>query len=137
MYFFCGICLILFLVPGLQKPQFRFLRGTAFVICGLLNCIPILHMEINTEQRYLHDFSTFPWALGGGLYIFGAVLYMFKVPERFCPGRFDIFVSLNSPNKSLGLLSSNLSLLDRGCVTRALLREFEQFSRETDTLVPE
>ena len=33
-----------------------------------------------------------PWALGGALYIFGAILYVLKFPERFKPGKFDFFV---------------------------------------------
>jgi predicted membrane channel-forming protein YqfA (hemolysin III family) len=45
-----------------------------------------------TDSRFVADFLTFPWALGGALYIFGAILYMFKIPERFKPGHFDIFV---------------------------------------------
>jgi adiponectin receptor len=27
----------------------------------------------------------------GGLYIFGASLYVLRVPERFCPGVFDVW----------------------------------------------
>jgi predicted membrane channel-forming protein YqfA (hemolysin III family) len=49
-------------------------------------------MEYLTDKKYLVDFSTFPWALGGGIYIFGACLYMLKFPERLKPGYFDICV---------------------------------------------
>jgi predicted membrane channel-forming protein YqfA (hemolysin III family) len=42
----------------------------------------------------MHEFVAFPWALGGGLYILGACMYMMKVPERFNPGFFDYFVRL-------------------------------------------
>jgi hypothetical protein len=49
-------------------------------------------MEYFTDQAYLKDFLTWPWALGGALYIFGACMYMLKVPERFKPGYFDIVV---------------------------------------------
>jgi adiponectin receptor len=61
-----------------------------FVICGLLSVVPIIHMEFFTDAKYLNKFDTFPWALGGALYILGAIIYMLKIPERFRPGKFDI-----------------------------------------------
>ena len=84
---------MLFLVPRFDQPRYVMLRGTAFVICGLLSGIPLFHLEFFTEELYLRDFMTFPWALGGGIYIAGAVLYVFRIPERFKPGFFDIIVS--------------------------------------------
>jgi adiponectin receptor len=92
MYFFCSITLVLFLVPGFDRPQYRVFRGTSFVILGLSSAIPIFHLEFYTEQKYLNDFHTYPWAFGGALYIFGAILYMLRVPERFSPGTFDLVV---------------------------------------------
>ena len=93
MYFFCSITLVLFLVPGFDRPKYRVFRGTSFVILGLTSCIPIIHLEFFSDQRYLYDFKTKPWAMGGAFYIFGAVLYMLRIPERFRPGTFDIIVS--------------------------------------------
>jgi adiponectin receptor len=94
MYFFCFIAFVIFLVPQFERARFRVLRGVVFVICGLLSAIPMMHMKYFTEEQYLKDFLALPWALGGALYIFGACLYMMKIPERFKPGTFDIFVSL-------------------------------------------
>ena len=34
------------------------------------------------------------WIIGGALYIGGACVYMLRIPERFFPLKFDIFVSL-------------------------------------------
>jgi adiponectin receptor len=93
MYLFCSATLVLFLVPGFDRPRYRVFRGTSFVICGLSASIPIVHLEFFTDERYLSDFHSYPWALGGALYIFGAILYMMRVPERFSPGSFDIVVS--------------------------------------------
>jgi adiponectin receptor len=86
------MCLVLFMVPGFQKPKYRPLRGSVFVLCGLMSCFPIFHLEFYTEPKYIKDFKTYPWAFGGSLYIIGAVLYMLKIPERFKPGKFDIVV---------------------------------------------
>ena len=96
VYFFCFCAFILFLVPKFDQPRFRVLRGSTFVICGLLSGLPLIHIEFYTNQQYLKDFISFPWGLGGFLYILGAVMYMLKVPERFKPGFFDIIVSDNN-----------------------------------------
>ena len=92
MYISCSITLIMFLIPGFDKAKYRTFRGTSFVICGLCSIFPVIHAEFFTELQYLHDFLTFPWLLGGLMYIFGAVLYMLKFPERLKPGYFDIVV---------------------------------------------
>ncbi|MDR3548269.1 MAG: hemolysin III family protein [Candidatus Pacebacteria bacterium] len=34
------------------------------------------------------------WVAGALIYLFGAVLYIARIPERFAPGRFDFFVCL-------------------------------------------
>jgi adiponectin receptor len=93
MYLFCSATLVLFLFPGFDRPSYRVFRGTSFVVLGLSGCIPILHLEFLTDERYLHDFHSPPWALGGALYIFGAVLYMLRVPERFSPCTFELVKS--------------------------------------------
>jgi predicted membrane channel-forming protein YqfA (hemolysin III family) len=62
-------------------------------MCGLLSCIPVFHLLYLMDKRYLKEFMIYPFALGGFLYILGAVLFMFKIPERFKPGYFDIVVS--------------------------------------------
>ena len=65
-----------------------------FVVCGVLSLIPITHMELFTDAKYLHSFETEPWAVGGALYIIGACFYMTKVPERCKAGMFDFFVNI-------------------------------------------
>ena len=44
------------------------------------------------KRLLLNDFDSLPWAIGGALYIIGALMYMMKIPERFKPGTFDIVV---------------------------------------------
>ena len=33
----------------------------------------------------------FPWGLGGAVYIFGALLFVFRIPERYFPKTYDNF----------------------------------------------
>ena len=32
-----------------------------------------------------------PWVIGGAIYIFGAVMYALRMPEKFFPEKFDLF----------------------------------------------
>eukprot|EP00349_Pseudokeronopsis_sp_Brazil_P006031 CAMPEP_0202966348 /NCGR_PEP_ID=MMETSP1396-20130829/10701_1 /ASSEMBLY_ACC=CAM_ASM_000872 /TAXON_ID= /ORGANISM="Pseudokeronopsis sp., Strain Brazil" /LENGTH=314 /DNA_ID=CAMNT_0049690073 /DNA_START=188 /DNA_END=1128 /DNA_ORIENTATION=- len=89
MYFFCFSCFVLLLVPHFDKPQFIPLRGSLFIIIGLLGGLPIAHAEWFIPQVYLQDFKSGPWGLGGALYILGAVFYIFKFPEKYWPRKFD------------------------------------------------
>lgn len=112
MYSFCFACFVVMLVPKYANPEYIVLRGTLFVMCGLLSCIPIFHMEFFLHEKYLDNFICFPWAFGGILYIIGAVIYMLKIPERFRPGKFDICVSLIFNTLTIiGVFSLDLPLL--------------------------
>lgn len=48
-------------------------------------------MSLFTDKEMLNHFDTWPWATGGFLYIFGAVIYSYNWPECFSNGKFDIF----------------------------------------------
>ena len=135
MYFFCFIAFIIFLVPAFLRPRYRVLRGVVFVTCGVCSAIPIMHIEYFTEQKYVRDFLSFPWALGGGLYIFGACMFMMRIPERFKPGFFDIVVSF-LPSQCVGLFPLVLPLLHRDSSLHPLSRLRGDFSRETTLHLP-
>ncbi len=120
MYFFCISCFVILLVPRYDKPKYRPLRGIIFVVCGVLSVIPIYHIEFLTHQKYIHDFHTFPWFLGGVIYIVGAITYMLKIPERFNPGYFDIFV-FTILITCIGMLSLTIPFHDCDCCFNSLL----------------
>jgi hypothetical protein len=40
----------------------------------------------------IKEFYTFYWLIGGIVYIFGCLLYVWRFPERYFPGKFDILV---------------------------------------------
>lgn len=75
-----------------RRRDYRKLRPTMFVIIGLVGVIPVSHV-ITTRgftgaiERYaLHWMLTMAFS-----YIFGAFIYSLRIPERFFPGKFDIF----------------------------------------------
>ena len=44
-------------------------------------------------QQYIPDVSGLNFAIGGIIYIAGALIYMFRIPERFVPVKFDKLMS--------------------------------------------
>ncbi len=79
------------------------------------------------DQTYIHDFDPYHFMLGGALYIFGAFLYMLKLPERLSPGTFDIVVSKNPIYKffNTGRLTSTISSADCDSCPNPLLWQRE------------
>ncbi|KAJ8296868.1 ADIPOR-like receptor SPBC12C2.09c [Rhodotorula toruloides] len=80
--------------PHAQTPQFRRLRTYIFIALGLSAVVPVGH----AVWRYglegaSANISLFWLALGGALYIIGALLYAERCPERFSPGTFNTFFS--------------------------------------------
>ena len=112
MYFLCFLTLCLFMIPGLQKPKFRPVRGSVFVLLGIMSGLPIIHLQFFMEQGYINSFDPYHLMLGGALYIIGAFLYMLKVPERFSPGTFDIVVRNFISILIVGRLSSTIPPTD-------------------------
>ncbi len=70
------------------------LAGSMFIVCGLMAAVPLRYVQLHIEKEYLDEFISYPWALGGAIYIIGAIIYMLKIPERFIPRKFDNFVSI-------------------------------------------
>ena len=87
----CTLTYIVILTPKYDSAEYIKLRGSLFVACGLSTVVPCLYMEFCLQEKYLDDFRIYMWALGGFIYVSGALLYMFKFPERLFPGRFDIW----------------------------------------------
>ncbi len=89
----CTACMLSFvvtLIPSADKPQYRRLRGFLFIIVGLFAGVPALHAAASNDPTILVHF--FYVAMGGVVYISGALLYVARIPERCAPGRFDYFV---------------------------------------------
>ena len=90
----CVLCVTLSLWSRFSIPKFRPLRFAVFISFGLYGCIPAAHIiMVHGVDSALEKFSGLTLALMALLYIFGGILYVLRVPERFFPGKFDIWAS--------------------------------------------
>nr|XP_033808356.1 adiponectin receptor protein 2 isoform X1 [Geotrypetes seraphini] len=99
----CFIYLIVICVLGIAAiivsqwdlfatPQYRGVRAGVFVGLGLSGIIPTLHFVIAEGFLRAATMGQVGWlALMACLYITGAALYAARIPERFFPGKCDIW----------------------------------------------
>ncbi|KAJ7073528.1 hemolysin-III related-domain-containing protein [Mycena belliarum] len=78
--------------PEYGKPTHRGARTAVFIGLGLSAVGPTTHCLLTEGyHKVLFDLG-FGWImLSGALYIFGALLYANRIPERLAPGKFDYF----------------------------------------------
>lgn len=83
--------LALSLLSRFQTIKWRATRATCFSLLGVVGVVPWAHVVV------AHPYNEVVWAvmvldmLMGASYLSGAFLYATRVPERYFPGRFDIF----------------------------------------------
>ena len=67
-----------------------------YIVLGLSAIVPAVHfIAIYGLKRGFYE-ASFGWLLlMAALYISGACLYALRIPERFFPGKFDIWVRTN------------------------------------------
>lgn len=78
-----------------STPQLRPVRAGVFMAFGLSGVIPAIHYVY--MEGWFNDISraSLGWlVLMGLLYILGAMFYALRIPERWFPGKFDLWVSL-------------------------------------------
>lgn len=77
-----------------STPQLRPVRAGVFMAFGLSGVIPAIHYVL--MEGWFNDISraSLGWLiLMGLLYILGAMFYALRIPERWFPGKFDLWVS--------------------------------------------
>ncbi|XP_071624150.1 adiponectin receptor protein 2 isoform X1 [Heliangelus exortis] len=99
----CFIYLIVICVLGIAAiivsqwdmfatPEYRGVRAGVFLGLGLSGIIPTLHFVISEGLLKAATMGQIGWlALMACLYITGAALYAARIPERFFPGKCDIW----------------------------------------------
>ena len=88
-------------------PRFRPLRAGVFIFFGLSGIAPATHYGVvNGWEKSLEEAALGWLILMGILYITGALLYAGRIPERFFPGKVDIWVIIKLPSLAFENLKS-------------------------------
>ncbi|KAH8310273.1 hypothetical protein KR044_000363 [Drosophila immigrans] len=86
------LSIIVSLWDKFSEPGLRPLRAGVFMSFGLSGVIPAIHYSIMEGWFSQISRASLGWLiLMGLLYILGALLYALRVPERWFPGKFDIW----------------------------------------------
>ncbi|EDV91361.1 adiponectin receptor protein isoform X1 [Drosophila grimshawi] len=86
------LSIIVSLWDKFSEPSLRPLRAGVFMSFGLSGVIPAIHYSIMEGWFSQISRASLGWLiLMGLLYILGALLYALRVPERWFPGKFDIW----------------------------------------------
>ncbi|KAG6000769.1 hypothetical protein E4U21_005022 [Claviceps maximensis] len=97
LYVICSLgagCAIVSWVERFRTPEWRPYRASMFIGLGLSGVVPVIHGVTMYGYSGLEHRMSISWVIAqGGMYIFGAVLYAVRWPERSSPGSFDIWGS--------------------------------------------
>ena len=85
-------CFIAVFHPIMNTSKYRGFRAAIFVTTACIVAIPftILDNAPKSMAPYInHEFTLYPWVLGGVSYIGGAIIYAMRIPEKYYPKTFD------------------------------------------------
>lgn len=84
--------IIVTMMDRFSDPTYRPIRAGLFVCLGGFGLVPSIHFLVQSGwSTALAEASIHRVLIMGGLYILGAVLYGARIPERFLPGKCDIW----------------------------------------------
>ncbi|MCJ1288480.1 hypothetical protein MMC34_000008 [Xylographa carneopallida] len=81
------------LSPLADGPQAAVWRSSLFVGLSASGLAPMVHAVVLDGPAGLHAFPLRSWCIMALFYLAGMSVYIARVPEKFAPGRFDIWVS--------------------------------------------
>lgn len=90
-----GTSLIVFSMrERFQTVRWRPIRTGLYVLLGFFGVVPLLHQHLFIWKTNPAPIATaLKWeVLMGVLYLAAAIVYVIRVPERFLPGKFDLFM---------------------------------------------
>ncbi|KAK8920188.1 uncharacterized protein G6M90_00g069570 [Metarhizium brunneum] len=97
LYLICTLgigCAVVSWVERFRTPKWRIYRASMFIGLGLSGVVPVVHGMSVYGYAGLEERMSISWVIAqGAMYIFGAVLYAARWPERSFPGSFDIWGS--------------------------------------------
>ena len=90
----CVLCLLFCILKRFAKPKFRVIRTIMFISFGFYSLVPAYQILSQVGFAYANAaYSLSGLVLMASVYVSGAGLYVARVPERFFPGKFDIWAS--------------------------------------------
>ncbi|KAL7268933.1 hypothetical protein RUND412_008421 [Rhizina undulata] len=87
-------CSAVSIIPAFRTPKYRPFRASMFVGMGLSAILPVFHgLEVFGVEA-LQARMGLNWVLlQGSLYVLGAGIYAARMPERWTPGKYDLYGS--------------------------------------------
>lgn len=83
---------VLFTFERFTRPKYRWFRAAAFIGLGLSGLVPIIHsLYLSGLYVAYYKLSLGYLLLVAAIYIAGATIYGYRIPEKWWPGKFDIF----------------------------------------------
>ncbi|RHW69602.1 adiponectin receptor protein 1 [Trypanosoma brucei equiperdum] len=80
-------------LPSLRDAKYRWIRTTVYVLMAVGGIVPLLHFYAFTPHNTESMMPLKGVALMFALYGAGVLFYTSRIPERWFPGRFDIYLS--------------------------------------------
>ncbi|OAL42537.1 HlyIII-domain-containing protein [Pyrenochaeta sp. DS3sAY3a] len=78
--------------PQFRHPKWRNVRAVLFISIGFYGVLPMTHLAEKWGRPKANEIIAWNLMFWEGLsYGFGAAVYAFRIPERWQPGRFDIW----------------------------------------------
>ncbi|KAI7872209.1 HlyIII-domain-containing protein [Spinellus fusiger] len=89
-----AITAMITLMKHFRTPAYRWIRTTMFIALGGFGVVPTLHaIYLYGIGRSLQSISLLYLITTGLSYIVGAVIYAHRMPERYSPGTFNIWLA--------------------------------------------
>jgi adiponectin receptor len=77
-----------------RTPALRPFRALMFVLMGLSAVFPMIHGIRLYGLQHMRQAASLDWVVAQGvMYILGAAIYAARVPEKWSPGKYDIWGS--------------------------------------------
>jgi len=90
----CVVCTAISLRAKFNTPPYRVFRFVMFSLFGLYGAVPFLHIFLRDGYVLASNaYALWGIVIMALLYIGGGFLYASRIPERFWPGKFDIWAS--------------------------------------------
>ena len=90
----CASCMTVILRRKFDTPEFRVVRFGVFALFGLYGVVPFFHIYMREGYTHASDgYAMWGIITMAATYIGGGSLYALRIPERFWPGKFDVWAS--------------------------------------------